>query len=188
MAWRRRWSTSWSLLGPVAVLSAPAPVFAVDYLSAEQAERTLFEQADSFQVRDFKLDPQERQAIALHTGATPRERWQLRVALHAGAIVGVVVVDDVIGKFERITYATGIDEGGRIKGIEILSYRESHGHEVRLPAWRGQFVGKDVGSPLRVGQDISNISGATLSCHHVTEGVRRVVAVVDTIRRAGALK
>ena len=188
MAWRRRWGTSWSFAAPLAVLSAPAPAFAVDYLSADQAQKSLFGDADAFELRDFKLDAQEREAIARRTGASPRERWQLRVARAGGAIVGVVVVDDVIGKVERITYAAGIDARGRIAGIEILSYRESHGYEVRLPAWRGQFVGKDAASPLRVGQDISNISGATLSCHHVTDGVRQIVAVVDTIRRSGALK
>ena len=71
--------------------------------------------------------------------------------------------------------------------MEILTYRESHGHEVRLPSWRGQFVGKGPSAPLRVGEDISNISGATLSCRHVTDGVRRIVNVVDAFLRRGAL-
>jgi Na+-translocating ferredoxin:NAD+ oxidoreductase RnfG subunit len=97
-------------------------------------------------------------------------------------------VDDVVGKFERITYAVGIGAEGAVRGVEILSYRESHGHEVRLPAWRRQFVGKTASSPLRLGEDIANISGATLSCRHVTDGVRRIVAVVDGLRGAGALQ
>jgi len=33
-----------------------------------------------------------------------------------------------------------------------------------------------VGSALTVGQDIRNISGATLSSQHVTQGVKRVLA------------
>jgi len=74
-----------------------------------------------------------------------------------------------------------------VRQIEVLSYRESHGHEIRLPAWRKQFVGKDASAPLRVGDDIANISGATLSCSHVTEGVRRIVAVIDLARHLGTL-
>jgi hypothetical protein len=70
-----------------------------------------------------------------------------------------------------------------VKQVEVLSYRESHGHETRLPAWRRQFVGKTAAAPLQVGEDIANISGATLSCTHVTEGVRRIVAVLDLARR-----
>jgi len=38
-----------------------------------------------------------------------------------------------------------------------------------------------------LGDDIANISGATLSCTHVTDGVRRIVAVVALARRGGGL-
>ena len=61
-------------------------------------------------------------------------------------------------------------------GIDILAYRESHGSEVRLPAWRSQFVGKGPADPIKLGADVANISGATLSCTHITDGVHRIVA------------
>ena len=113
--------------------------------------------------------------------------WQVRVARHAGATLGFVVTDDVVGKVELISYAVGIGLDGNVKQVEILAYRESHGFEIRLPSWRRQFVGKGAGAPLRVGDDIANISGATLSATHVTDGVRRIVAVVALARQGGAL-
>ena len=33
------------------------------------------------------------------------------------------------------------------------------------------------GAPLKLDEDIQNISGATLSCKHIAEGVRRVLAI-----------
>jgi Na+-translocating ferredoxin:NAD+ oxidoreductase RnfG subunit len=114
-------------------------------------------------------------------------KWTLKVAHHGTSVLGAVVVDEVVGKFELITYAVGLSADGTVKQVEILSYRESHGHEIRLPAWRKQFVGKTAASPLQVGEDIANISGATLSCKHVTDGVKRIVAIVDLARRNGAL-
>ena len=55
-----------------------------------------------------------------------------------------------------------------------------YGGEIRLPAWRRQFVGKSARSgDLRIGGGINNISGATLSCTHVTDGVRRIAAVAQ---------
>ncbi len=81
----------------------------------------------------------------------------------------------------------GIALDGSVRQVEILSYRESHGFEIRLPAWRRQFVGKGATSAMRIGEDIANISGATLSCTHVTDGVRRIVAVVALARQAGGL-
>jgi len=189
MGWgRSRWAVSWSVLAPAAALVAPAPVFAVDYLTVDQAQRLLFPDADAFQHRELTLDAGQRRQLGDRLGTAPRASWQIGLALHQGQPLGLVVVDDVIGKFERITYATALGTDGTVRGLEILSYRESHGFEVRLPAWRKQFLGKTAASPLRVGEDIANISGATLSCHHVTEGVRRVVAVVDALGRAGALR
>ena len=112
----------------------------------------------------------------------------MRIARREEATLGYVVVDEVIGKFELITYAVGLNRDGSVRQVEVMDYRESHGHEIRLPAWRRQFEGKTAASPIRVGEDIANISGATLSCQHVTDGVRRIVARVDALRRSGALQ
>jgi hypothetical protein len=77
---------------------------------------------------------------------------------------------------------------GVLREVEILSYRESHGQEIRQDSWRKQFAGKTASSPLRVGDDVANISGATLSCSHVADGVRRIAAVLSVLQHSGALK
>ncbi|HJW10244.1 MAG TPA: FMN-binding protein, partial [Albitalea sp.] len=166
---------------------APASAFAVDYLSAEQAAQLMFPEADHFDSRELTLDAARLQQLDAQGVRARSARWDVRVAQRAGATLGFVVVDNVIGKFELITYAVGIGADGAIKQVEVLSYRESHGQEIRLPAWRRQFVGKTAASTLRNGEDIANISGATLSCAHVTEGVKRIVAVVALARRVGSL-
>lgn len=73
----------------------------------------------------------------------------------------------------------GLNLDGSVKQIEILEYRETYGSEVRGAAWRQQFVGKTAASPVRLNKDIANITGATLSSKHITDGVRRVLAVYD---------
>ena len=65
-----------------------------------------------------------------------------------------------------------------MKSIEILDYRETHGGEIRLAAWRRQFVGKTAQAPVKLDQDIKNISGATLSSKHITGGVKRLLVGV----------
>jgi len=170
-----------------ALAAAPASAFAVDYLSLEEAQRLMFPDADHFDSREIALDATQLQALDAQGIRGRSGRWTVRIARHGDATLGVVVADAVIGKFELISYAVGIGGDGAIRQIEILSYRESHGGEIRLPAWRRQFVAKTQAAPLRVGDDIANISGATLSCTHVTEGVRRIVAVVALARRNGSL-
>jgi Na+-translocating ferredoxin:NAD+ oxidoreductase RnfG subunit len=167
--------------------AVPASAFAVDYLSADQAAKLMFPDADAFEARAVTLDAAQLQQLAAQGVRGRSANWPVRVAKRGGATLGFVVTDEVIGKFELIGYAVGIALDGAVKQIEILSYRESHGFEIRLPAWRKQFVGKDASAALRVGDDIANISGATLSCTHVTDGVRRIVAVVALARRGGTL-
>jgi Na+-transporting NADH:ubiquinone oxidoreductase subunit NqrC len=91
------------------------------------------------------------------------------------------MVDRVIGKHEFITYALALGPDGTVRGIEILEYRETYGGEIRNPNWRRQFVGKKPGSALRLDGDIRNISGATLSSRHVTDGVRRLLVTYQML-------
>lgn len=174
------------LLPAVSALAlAPTAAFAVNYLSAEQAQQQLFAEADRWEQRDWQLDAELLQKLAA-TGVKPRSaRWTLRLAWRGKELLGAVVTDEVLGKFELISYAVGVGVDGRVRGIEVLAYRESHGGEVRLPAWRKQFAGKTAASPIKLGDDIANISGATLSCSHLSEGVRRIVQMLELARRQG---
>ena len=178
-----------TLLATAAAVAAlaPASAFAVDYLSAEQAARLMFPDADAFELRRLTLDAAQLQQLDAQGVRARSAGWTVRVAQRAGVVQGFVVADEVVGKVELISYAVAVALDGAVRQIEILSYRESHGHEIRLPAWRRQFVGKGTTAAIRVGEDINNISGATLSCSHVTDGVRRIVAVLALARRAGAL-
>jgi Na+-translocating ferredoxin:NAD+ oxidoreductase RnfG subunit len=83
-----------------------------------------------------------------------------------------------------ITYAVGIAPNGSILGIEILEYVESYGYEVAETQWRQQFAGKTVKDPVKLNQDIQNIGGATLSCKHLTDGVKRVLVLYDLALKA----
>jgi Na+-translocating ferredoxin:NAD+ oxidoreductase RnfG subunit len=163
-----------------ALLTAPCSAFAVDYLTAQEAQKMIFPSAANWREQAVSLSADQLLALRQQAGAPARSAaWRLQQAWDAkGNLLGTVVVDQVVGKFELITYAVGVDAKGRIVGVEILSYRESHGSEIRLPAWRKQFVGKDSRAPIKTGEDIAIISGATLSCSHVTEGVRRIVSLV----------
>jgi len=94
---------------------------------------------------------------------------------------GWFLVDEVVGKHEFITYAVGLTAEGRVKQIEIMDYRESYGYEIRNPLWRSQFVSKSADDPLKLDNDIRNISGATLSCRHIADGVKRLLATYETV-------
>lgn len=73
----------------------------------------------------------------------------------------------------------GINLDGTVRMIDIMDYRETYGYQVREASWRGQFVGKNSGASFKLDKGIDNISGATLSCKHLADGVKRVLTLYD---------
>ncbi len=167
-------------LSAPALATAALSAYAVQYLSLEQAQQALFPEATAFREVRLLLSAQQRSAIEKASRTRVRDAelhaWRAEAG---GTFVGWFIVDEVYGKHEFITYAVALDIRGAVRGIEIMDYRETHGGQVRLPAWRAQFVGKRAGAPLELDNDIMNISGATLSCKHITDGVRRLLATYE---------
>jgi hypothetical protein len=160
------------LLFPLAAVAIAAPAQATTYLSVEQAQALMFpgaQLAPEFRV----LTDGQAEAIEKDADVAVRNRSLRAWRASTG---GWLMVDQVVGKHEFITYALALDADGAVKGVEILEYLESFGDEIRDPGWRAQFTGKRHGARLKLTADIKNISGATLSCRHVTDGIRRLLA------------
>lgn len=159
------------------LLVAPLVVQATQYLSIEQAQRLLFPTATGYVPQALELTSGQVSTIEQASGTQVVNRkprmWR---AMAGDRLLGHLFVDQVYGKHEFITYALAVTADGQVAGVEILDYRETHGDEVRQPRWRAQFLGKDAGDAVKLGRDIQNISGATLSCRHLTDGVRRLLA------------
>lgn len=159
------------------LLATPLLVQATQYLSVEQAQRVLFPTATAYAPAALEITPEQQKAIERASGARVVNRKPRAWRAQAGdTLLGYVFVDQVYGKHEFITYALGITADGQVAGVEILDYRETHGDQVRQPRWRAQFLGRDADDAVKLGRDIQNISGATLSCRHLTDGVRRLLA------------
>ena len=174
-------SAPWYRVLPAAIIAVAAPVSATVYLTITAAQQALFPGA-RFVDHPLALTDVQRKAIARAAGAPSYDKvqrvWEVR---SANGRIGWFMVDRVIGKHEFITYALALDADGTIRGIEILDYRETYGGEIRNPNWRRQFVGKRPGAQLRLDKDIKNISGATLSSRHVTDGVRRLLVTYQML-------
>lgn len=139
-------ASQWAWL-PVAAISTSA--YATTYFTVEQAQKAIFP------------------GVSLTSTGQPGV-WRTSNG-------GLFIVDKVVGKHEYITIAVGINANGTVKQVEIMQYNESYGYEVRNAAWRAQFVGKSVSSPLQLNGDIKNISGATLSSKHITDGIKGIL-------------
>lgn len=161
---------------PVAAIVMP--VYATEYMTAQQAQKTIFPDADSFEARTAILTDAQKAKIKELSGL--RQRWdtqQIWRTVKDGKTIGWFVVDDVIGKHEFITYGVGFTPDGHVVGMEIMSYRETHGGQVRDASWRKNFVGKTLADPFKLDVDVLNNSGGTLSSRNVMDGVKRILTI-----------
>lgn len=160
------------LLIPTAALTISVPAHATVYLSAEQAQVLMFP-GEALTAHPVTLTDDQVSKIE---DASDTDVLSRTLNVWRASSGGLFIVDQVVGKHEFIPIALALDASGAVKDIEILEYRESYGDEVRNPKWRAQFTGKKNGATLRLTEDIQNISGATLSSKHITDGVRRLLA------------
>jgi len=164
---------------PLVAAPVAQVAYAAQYMTIEQAQRAAFPDANAFAA--IALDKAASGVPAAPPGWSPKV-WQARAGERS---LGWLLVDQVIGKSELIGYALALDMHGVVISVEVLDYRESHGGEIRLAPWRRQFVGKTAADPLALSQEIKNISGATLSCRHLTEGVQRLLKLYNAALRPG---
>jgi hypothetical protein len=149
--------TKWlSWTAPAAVvMSIAAPAHATQYMSVGEAQKSAFPSATNF------------------TEVQAGRVWKAQAG---DRVVGYFYYDHVVGKHLLIDYSVAVEPNGHVRKVDILNYRESYGGEVHDASWLQQFVGKSSQSAVQINSDIRNISGATLSSTHLTEGVRKVLA------------
>ncbi len=171
------------LLGFLFLVALPAHAETV-FLKPEEALKLAFHGAKQVTSVTQKLNPDQKKAVEKSIGGNlAKTDWNFYIG-SAGdggegraGVLGYAVIDNEIGKTQPITFMTVITPDGRVKSVEILVYREAHGDEVKQRKFLDQYNGKTGQDPLRLGQDVTNMSGATLSSRALTLGVKRDLAV-----------
>lgn len=169
------------------IQNASAHVANVQSLTLPEVQKVSFTKAAKFEEFSLNLSDEilhkisEKSGIRVQSQDKETKAWKAVDAKNK--TLGYVLVDKVYGKHEFITYSVAIDLTGKVTHIEILDYRESYGGQVANADWREQFNGKTAEDKLVLDQDIKNISGATLSCKHIADGVKRMLSLYEIVLR-----
>ncbi len=176
---RRRFLAMASLA--LIALLVPTPGEAtVVYLTEEEALRKMMPEADRFNATAIHLSGEELDQAQELAGRSFRgEEYRFWIGQKGNETVGYATLLDVVGKEQPITFLVGITPFGEIKGVEVLVYRESRGSEIRHPRFMRQFLKKKLDHPLRFGNDIESISGATLSSRAAAYAVKKALAIFE---------
>lgn len=111
-----------------------------------------------------------------------------------GHPTGQVALEVVVSGFDgEITMMVGIDKGGEVLGISIISHTETAGlgavaaaENARGQAFRDQFIGTSGQVAVtKDGGEIDAITGATVTSRAVTEGVNRALEFYAYLHEQG---
>jgi len=152
--------------------------YAEDYINEPQAQKLIFPSSTEFIKKTIQLSDDQVDKIKSLAGVKQRNKkpqiWEVKEKTKT---LGWFYIDEVVGKHEFISFAIGLDVNGKVLGVEIMSYRETKGGEIRNETWRKFFKGKTLSDPFKLDNDIPNITGATLSSRNLLDGVKRLLVL-----------
>jgi hypothetical protein len=165
-------------LGLAALLALPILLGATVFHSVEEAMAIAFPDASRVDVRNVVLGDEVRAQVSQQVGYPIKERLVvLREAWQGETLLGRAFTLDEIGKTLPFRFLVALRPDGAVEQVLVLTYRESRGYEIEHASFRGQYEGKVLGDPIRRGDDIRNVSGATISVDSLSRGVRRALAI-----------
>jgi hypothetical protein len=159
------------ILVPVAMLATAVPAAAEERMTLAVAQQKLFPGA-KLTPADFKLSP-EQYARLKREYNVPAFRPAVRAWRAEGA--GWLYLDQVYGLNDIVTYLLAVGNDGKVQGLEVLVCADGY-CDLYTPEWLGRLKGRVHGrwSPEEA---VTMVSGATLSCTHVAEGVKKMLAI-----------
>ncbi len=163
-----------------AALIVAAPAAAYDFLTLAQAQAQLFP-GEKLVKKPVKLTDAQIAAIMKESGIgvyrSTVQAWRSKNGEW-------MVLDQVLGRQDTITYAVAFTPEGAVKAVEILVCEALY-DGVRKQTWLAQFIGKNP-ETMKVLTSIETISGTTLSSVNIAEGIMRLIAthklVLSTVK------
>jgi hypothetical protein len=156
-------------------------------MTPEAATASAFPAADRREEVRLALSPGERAELSRELGRPEPPGPAVFVCHRSGErILGYSLIQDGMGKHEPMTFMVVLDPGGTVIRVAMLVYRESRGGEVAQERWLKQFAGKHAGDSIKVGRDVVNYAGATISSQTVAWGVRRACLLFPRVAKVSA--
>lgn len=94
-----------------------------------------------------------------------------------GCNAEIPVGEDI--RSEYFDYFVLFTEEKTVLQVEVFNYQATHGYEITAKGWLKQFVGYTANKPLKVGNEIDAISGATISVYAICNDIETVTKVLS---------
>ena len=163
-----------ALLTALLAWAVPGTATAQQFWKKSELLADMFPEADRVEPVELTLSEAMLEEARAHLGyGLPSARYVFYVARKGDALLGAALFDDQIGQHEPITFGLQFDPRGIVLRVEVVTYREAYGAEIRHARFRDQFRGKTDKDALLPGKDVRIVSGATYSSRSAAMVVRR---------------
>ena len=102
-------------------------------------------------------------------------------------ITAYMVLSQGKGKMNFFDYMLVYHTDLSILKVKLLVYREEYGGEIGSERWLKQFIGKSNPDKMKFGDDIQNISGATISAQSINENIKKVTKHIIELKQKGII-
>lgn len=160
-------------------------VYAVVLTTLEEALKSVLPEAQAITNEVILLTDAQRHIIEekAHVTLDPEldREFSIFIGTANGQIVGYAIQDTVRGKWGPIYYLLSLSPKGEVLDTVVLEYREKRGRPIAKRRFLKQFRGKTVNDKVKLKKDIRGISGASISSRGMTNGIRKVIHVVNEL-------
>jgi len=174
-----------AVLALLAACLGPAASHARVYLSVDEALRLVFPGCAIEHPTVYLTEEQLARARRLADGPVQDAIVRPYRARCDGKPGGVAYLDIHRVRTLPETLMVAVAPDGRLRRVEVLSFREPPEYKPRGP-WYRLFDGHALDERLRLERDIPIVAGATLSSQATEKAVRRVLAIDQVLREASA--
>jgi len=167
-----------SLLLPLPVIALTARLAQAKlFMNQEEALKKAFPGATRIERKTIFLTPEQVESIqqSSRTKLDPTIVTYYR-GLRGEEIIGTAFFDTRVVRTMPMTFMTLINPDGTLGRVDVLSFYEPEDYLPR-EGWFALFRGRDASAGMRLRRDIPNVTGATLTCQAVTDGVRQTLAL-----------
>ena len=148
----------------------------------EKPLKKLFKGAEAFAAVEGSLNETQVASVQSNTGETLTEDDRVPTfyfAIAGGKRYGVAQFIRVEGKKQPMSVAVAVDIKGQITAVEVLKSKEDKrfGEGVFL----GQFVGKTFKEPLKIGTDLTAVTGQEALSQTFATEIRKALWMVQAV-------
>lgn len=168
----------------LAIILSSASAMSQVYLTKETALKLSFPDATIERRTVFLTDVQVQMIQNSAKAKVTSRVITYYVGMNNGRPAGYAFFETHIVRTMPATFMIVVNPDSTVRAVELLAFYEPE--DYRPPErWLELFGGKSLQSDLWLKRGIQNIVGATLSAQSVSDGVRRTLALYETVLSRG---